>query len=198
MTPSQIFFTALSLSFLVPLLGPATARADCYDTTIAALPSKATYDSGQVIEVLSRDGDRMTYRQTILESGRQVEMTVQAGLFTLSALRDGEGAVFDWKTALPGLADLQPGGRLHAEAILTTPGLLPPRPFTTDVEVLGRETVEIDGCAYPALKILVKNVEGGKPLGDNTKWIHIPSMITLKSIVADHGSSREQTVTALE
>ncbi|MBE2274679.1 MAG: hypothetical protein IAE87_00075 [Rhodobacteraceae bacterium] len=198
MTPSQIFFTALSLSFLVPLLGPAVARAGCYDTTVAALPSKATYDSGQMIEVLSREGDRMTYRQTILESGKQVEMTVQAGLFTLTALRDGEGAVFDWKTALPGLADLKPGASFHAEAILTTPGLLPPRPFTTDVEVLGQETVEIDGCAYSALKVMVKNVEGGKPLGDNTKWIHLPSMITLKSIVADHGSSREQTVTALE
>ncbi len=56
-----------------------------------------------------------------------VEMTVQSGLYTLSALRDGEGAVFEWKAALPGVADLVPGAVFEAEAILTTPGFLPPR-----------------------------------------------------------------------
>ncbi len=197
MTPSFAFFTALSLSLLVPVLAPGRAAAGCYDTTASALPLKASYDSGQEIEVLSRDGDRMVYRQTIVETGKTVEMTLHAGLFTLTALRDGEGAVFDWKTPLPGIADLKPGAKFRAEAMLTTPGILPPRPFVTEVEVLGDDTVEIDGCAYPVMKVLVKNFEAGKPLGDNTKWLHLPSMITLRSIVADHGSSREQAVTAL-
>lgn len=198
MTPSLTFLTALSLGLLAPLLAPSPARAACYDTEAATLPSRATYDSGQVIDILSRDGDRMTYRQTIVASGKTVEMTVQSGLFTLSALRDGEGAVFDWKTPLPAMADLKPGATFRAEAILTTPGLLPPRPFVAEVQVLGPETLDIAGCAYPVLKVLVQNSEGGKPLGDNTKWLHLPSMITLKSVVADHGSSREQVVTALE
>lgn len=198
MTPSLAFFTALSLSLLAPLLAPGRAEAACFEAESAALPGKATYDSGQVIEVLSRDGDRMTYRQTIVESGKTVEMTVQAGLFTLSALRDGEGAVFDWKTPLPALAELTPGATFRAEAILTTPGLLPPRPFVAEVQVLAEERLQLAGCDWPVLKVLVKNTEGGKPLGENTKWLHVPSMITLKSVVADHGSSRTQQVTALD
>lgn len=182
-----------ALTLALGLALPAAAQAACPD-----LPMKATYSSGAVVEVLGREPDRLIYRQTVVETGKTVEMTVQAGLFTLTALRDGEGAVFDWKTALPGVADLLPGATFHAEAMLTTPGFLPPRPFTADVEVLATEEVTVAGCSYPALKVLVKNAEGGRPLGDNTKWIHLPSLITLKSEIAEKGEVKGQEVIALE
>ena len=181
----------LALSLALSL--PGAAFAACPEVI-----QKATYSSGAVIEVQERTPDRLVYRQTVVETGKQVEMTVQAGIFTLTALRDGEGAVFDWKTALPGLADLVPGASFHAEATLTTPGFLPPRPFTADVEVLGVEDVTVAGCTYPALKLLVKNNEAGKPLGENTKWLHLPSLISLKSEIAEQGGVKGQEVIALE
>lgn len=91
----MIRFAALSLTCLFPL----AALADCSDP--AAPLRKVTYDSGATMEVLSRDGDTVVFRQTIAKTGRVVEITVKSANFTLSALRDGEGAVFDWKTALP-------------------------------------------------------------------------------------------------
>lgn len=182
-------FFALALSLALP----GAALAEC-----PGIIQKATYNSGAVVEVVDRKPDTLLYRQTVVETGKTVEMTVQAALFTLTALRDGEGAVFEWKTALPGVAELVPGARFHAEAVLTTPGFLPPRPFTADVEVLGQEDVTVAGCTYPALKVLVKNNEAGRPLGDNTKWIHLPSLITLKSEIADKGEVKGQEVIALE
>ncbi|MGB4826503.1 MAG: hypothetical protein WBP18_04385 [Paracoccaceae bacterium] len=175
---------------------PAAGLAECLPE--GQVPQKATYDSGAVVEVLGREGEVIRYRQTIVETGKQVEMTVQAGIFTLSALRDGEGAVFTWKAALPALADLVPGATFHEEAMLTTPGFLPPRPFTTDLEVVGPEVIEVAGCPMPALKLVVKNREAGKDLGENTKWLHLPSLITLKSEIREGDKMRGQAVTALE
>ncbi len=114
------------------------------------LPERLTYDSGAVVEVLGYKDDAVIYRQTVVESGKTVEMTVHAGLYTLSALRDGEGAVFDWKGTLPAVDDLVAGLKLSSEAMLTTPGLLPPRPFTTEIEVVGLE--EITVAAAPCLR----------------------------------------------
>ncbi|MFZ1469641.1 MAG: hypothetical protein WAT09_11795 [Paracoccaceae bacterium] len=181
----------LSLALLpMPLL------ADCLPE--GQLPVKATYDSGATVETLGRDGDALRYRQIIAESGKEIEMTVHAGIFTLSALRGGEGAVFAWKDPLPALADLTPGSTFHAEAMLTTPGFLPPRPFVTDLTVIGDEVIEVAGCPMPALKIIVINHEAGKNLGEITKWLHLPSLLTLKSEVREGDKMRGQEVTSLE
>lgn len=160
--------------------------------------SKLTFNSGAVIEILGREGDVLTYRQTVAETGRVVEMTVQAGIYTLSALRDGEGAVFDWKAPLPGLADLVPGAVFASEAILTTPGFLPPRPFTTKVTVAGPEEVTVAGCTYAALKVVVENAEAGKPLGVNTKWLNPESLVSLRSEIAEGADVRVQEVVAFD
>lgn len=175
------------------VLGTAPALAACPD-----LPLKATYDSGMTIEVSERGADVLSYRQTIIESGKVTDMVVQDGLFTLSATRDGVGAEFDWKTELPAAADLVPGAAFAAEAILTTPGLLPPRPFRAEVRVIGEEVIEASGCSYPVMKIEVENFEGGQPLGLNTKWLHVPSLISLRSVIEEHGDQRAQEVTVLE
>ncbi|MCB6179658.1 hypothetical protein LHP98_16165 [Rhodobacter sp. Har01] len=188
----MIRFTALSLACLAPL----AALADCPDPS--APLTRVSYDSGATMEVLSRDGDTVVFRQTIAKTGKVVEMTVRSANFTLSALRDGEGAVFDWKSALPSAADYTPGATFSAEAILTTPGLLPPRPFTTEVQVLGEETVTIAGCPFPALKMLVKSTEGGQSLGSNTKWVHMPTLVSLKSVVEDRGETRPQAAVEVE
>lgn len=181
------------VSTLAFVLGAAPALAACPD-----LPDRAEYDSGMTMEVVERGADVLTYRQTITESGKETDMVVQAGLFTLSAMRDGVGASFDWKTELPGVADLVPGATFTAEATLTTPGLLPPRPFRTEVRVIGEETIEVAGCSYPVMKIEVENFEGGQPLGLNTKWLHLPSLVVMRSTIAEHGSARTQEVTALD
>jgi hypothetical protein len=170
--------------------------ADCLPE--GTLPFRATYNSGVIYEVTGRAGETLTYRQTIIESGKQVEMTVHAGIFTVSALRDGEGAVFDWKTGLPALADLVAGATFAEEAMLTTPGLLPPRPFTTDVSIIGVEDITVAGCTYQALKMVVKNKEAGKDLGEITKWLHLPSLLTLKSEVREGEKMRVQEVVVLE
>lgn len=162
------------------------------------LPVKATYNSGVIYEVLGREGESLAYRQTVIENGKQVEMTVHAGIFTVSALRDGEGAVFDWKTGLPALADLVAGAVFAEEAMLTTPGLLPPRPFATEVTIIGMEDITVAGCTYPALKMVVKNKEAGKDLGEITKWLHLPSLLTLRSEVREGDKMRLQEVVVLE
>jgi hypothetical protein len=185
-----------SAMFCLALCLPAAALADC--PTADAPITKASYNSGATVEVIGRDGDRIVYRQTIAETGQVVEMTVQAGIYTLTALRDGEGAVFDWKAALPVVADLAPGASFHSEATLTTPGFMPPRPFMADVQVIGEEEVTVAGCTLTTLKVVVKNNEAGQQLGDNTKWIHIPSLLTVKSEIADHGEVRLQEVTAFD
>ncbi|MBK8439989.1 MAG: hypothetical protein IPL38_11030 [Rhodobacter sp.] len=177
-------------------LSTVSAGADCLPD--GALPTRLTYSSGAVIEVASRDGERISYRQTIVETGQQVDMTVHAGIFTVSALRDGQGAVFDWSTGLPALAELTPGASFHEEAMLTTPGFLPPRPFTTDLEIIGEEMIEVAGCEMPALKMVVKNREAGKDLGENTKWLHLPSLVTLKSEIREGDSLRGQEVVVME
>jgi hypothetical protein len=162
------------------------------------LPGKLTFDSGAMVEVLGREGETLRYRQTIAENGRVVEMTVHAGIFTVSALRDGEGAVFDWKEALPTLAELVPGAAFTREAILTTPGFLPPRPFTTEVEIIGMEEITVAGCAMQALKMVVKNNEAGKDLGEITKWVDLATLLTLKSEVREGDAMRAQEVVAME
>lgn len=182
-----------SLSVLALAFAAAPAFAACPE-----MPAKLSYNSGAVVEVLSRDADRIVYRQTLAENGRVVEMTVQAGIYTITALRDGEGAVFDWKTALPTVAELVPGASFRSEAILTTPGFMPPRPFTAEVEVIGPEEVTVAGCTYPALKVVVRNNEGGKALGDNTKWIHLPTLLTLKSEIAEGTDVRAQEAVVIE
>lgn len=161
-------------------------------------PTKATYNSGSVIEVLGYEGETLTYRQTIIENGKQVEMTVHAGIFTISALRGGEGAVFAWKTGLPALSELVAGASFAEEAMLTTPGLLPPRPFTTDLTIIGMEEITVAGCTYPALKMVVTNKEAGKDLGQTTKWVHLPSLLTLRSEVRQGDDMRLQEAVVVE
>jgi hypothetical protein len=184
-----------SLALCLILGAALPAGADC--PAPEAL-TKVTFNSGAVIEILGREGDVLTYRQTVVETGRVVEMTVQSGLYTLTALRDGEGAVFDWKTALPGVADLVPGAVFTAEAMLTTPGFLPPRPFAAKVTVVGPEEVTVAGCTYDALKVVVENAEAGKPLGVNTKWLQLDSLISLRSEIAEGGEVKVQEVVAFE
>ena len=185
---------ALLAALLSPLATPIFAN--CLPEGIA--PSKVTFDSGAVIEVLGHEGETIRYRQTIVETGKEVEMTVHAGIFTVSALRDGEGAVFEWKDALPGLTELVPGAKFHEEAILTTPGFLPPRPFTTDLEIIGAEEITVAGCKMQALKMVVKNNEAGKDLGVITKWLDPSTLITLRSEVREGDKMRAQEVVALE
>ncbi len=182
--------------FALALCLSSPALADCLPE--GSPPSRLTYDSGAVIEVLAREGETVRYRQTVVETGKQVEMTVHAGIFTVSALRDGEGAVFDWTTGLPALAELVPGAAFHEEAMLTTPGFLPPRPFTTDLEIVGIEEIEVAGCRMQALKMVVRNREAGKDLGEITKWLHLPSLLTLRSEVREGAAMRAQEVVAME
>lgn len=184
----------LTLAFCLGLSSPAFA--ECLPE--GQMPEKLTYDSGAVIEVLGYKDDAVIYRQTVVESGKQVEMTVHAGIYTLSALRDGEGAVFDWKTALPAVDDLAAGMTVSAEAMLTTPGFLPPRPFTTELEVVGMEEITVAGCPMPALKVIVRNREAGKDLGEITKWLHLPTLLSLKSEVREGDKTRAQEVVAME
>lgn len=172
------------------------ALADCLPE--GGMPAKLTYDSGAVVEVLGREGETVRYRQTIAGNGRVVEMTVHAGIFTVSALRDGEGAVFDWTTGLPALAELTAGASFHEEAMLTTPGFLPPRPFTTDLEIVGMEEIQVAGCRMQVLKMVVRNREAGKDLGEITKWVHLPSLLTLRSEVREGTAMRAQEVVAME
>ncbi|MEZ5796184.1 MAG: hypothetical protein R3D63_00985 [Paracoccaceae bacterium] len=174
----------------------APAIADCLPQ--GGLPQKITYNSGAIIEVLGREGDTLRYRQTIIETGKQVEMLVQDGVFTLSALRDGEGAVFEWKGALPVVADLVPGATFHAEAMLTTPGFLPPRPFVTDLAIVGMEEIEVAGCRMPALKVIVNNAEAGQSLGETVKWLHLPTLLTLRSEITARGETRVQEAVVIE
>lgn len=186
---------AFALCLSLPAL-PLPALGACLTTD--SPPAAITLDSGARVEVLGRDGDVLRYRQTIAETGKQVEMTVHAGIFTVSALRDGEGAVFDWSTGLPALADLVPGATFHEEAMLTTPGFLPPRPFTTDLEIVGMEQITVAGCTVQALKMVVKNREAGKDLGEITKWLHLPSLLTLRSEVREGDRMRAQEVVRFE
>ncbi len=182
--------------FALALCLSSPGLADCLPE--GSPPSRLTYDSGAMIEVLAREGETVRYRQTVAETGKQVEMTVHAGIFTVSALRDGEGAVFDWTTGLPALAELVPGATFHEEAMLTTPGFLPPRPFTTDLEIVGIEEIEVAGCRMQALKMVVRNREAGKDLGEITKWLHLPSLLTLRSEVREGAAMRAQEVVAME
>lgn len=187
-------FRPLVVATLLGLAAPATAGCLPEGT----LPSKVTLDSGAVIEVLGREGETIRYRQTIVETGKEMEMTVHAGIFTISALRGAEGAVFEWKDALPTLAELTPGARFQEEAILTTPGILPPRPFSTDLEIIGTEEITVAGCKMQALKMVVKNNEAGKDLGVITKWLDPMTLITLRSEVREGDRMRAQEVVAIE
>lgn len=174
----------------------APAAADCLAD--GSGPAKITFDSGAVVEVTGHQGDVLSYRQTVVDSGKTVEMTVHLGVFTLSALRDGEGAVFDWKTDLPKAADLVPGATFQEEAMLTTPGFLPPRPFKTDLTVVGDEDLTVAGCTIRATKMVIHNREAGKDLGEITKWVHMPTLLTLRSEVREGSAMRAQEAVTIE
>ena len=185
-----MFRTVLFAAFCLT----SPALADCLPEGQA--PFKLVLDSDVTIRVLDQDGDRLHYMQSTPEM--DVEMTVQVGAFTLASLRNGEGAVFDWKTPLPGRADLVPGAKFHAEAMLTTPGILPPRPFTTDLEVIGPEEVTVAGCTMQALKVVVVNREAGKNLGEITKWLEPMTLLSLRSEVRQGDDMRAQEVIRME
>lgn len=64
--------------------------------------------------------------------------------------------------------------------------------------MLGEETITIAGCAFPTLKMEVKSSEGGQSLGTNTKWVHMPTLVSLKSVIEDHGETRPQEAVDLQ
>ncbi len=46
--------------------------------------------------------------------------------------------------------------------------------------------------------MIVRNREAGKDLGEITKWLHLPTLLSLKSEVREGDRTRAQEVVAME
>lgn len=166
---------------LVALLAFASdARAKCFSSG-AELPMTATFADGSVATVLDRANETLSYRMSG-PSGGTTEMRAKAGLFPLSSLANGVSTSFEWQKPLPGMSDLRVGFSFESATTLKS-GAGEPRTMTSKVTVLDAETISLDGCDYPVLKVLQENRVGQTTPSLVTRYLHVPSMLTMRTII---------------
>ncbi|WP_146161971.1 hypothetical protein [Pseudogemmobacter blasticus] len=185
-----------SIVFALCLTLPLPSLAECLADV--QLPLDLTFNGNVHSEILANEGDIIRYRQYDFERKKFMEMTVQAGIFVLLADKyPGDAATFHWSTFLPGRKDIVPGAKFHAEASVTRPEVAQPNSYVLDVNVLGAEDLNILGCHFPVMKIMVTNREGKKPALVVTKWLHMPTLITLRGEFIEGGVLHVNEVTAI-
>lgn len=162
------------------LVGSADARAKCFSPD-GVQPMKAVFADGTTATVLERTSDTLSYRMAA-PSGGTTEMRAKAGLFPLVSQANGATTTFEWRPEPPALASLQVGQTIESTATLKS-GSGEPRVMTSKLTVLAAEAVTVGECEYPVLKVAQENRFGQASPSLVTRYLHVPSMLTLRTII---------------
>lgn len=178
--PGGVCFLGLTMVSLLAM--PGAVEALCMDGVEAPLPTKVTFDRGDIVEVLQRDAYGMRYTSSDSDTGRVIQTRVEAGVFVTGTVSDGKWIVFDWSTPLPSMQDLVVGASFDATAAVTYLDR-DPSEFRVVAEVLREDVVRLDDCSYPVLVIDVQNFDTGKHISTVTKYLHVASQISLGTVI---------------
>jgi hypothetical protein len=161
------------------ILAPVQAR--CFNSGSSDLPKVVTFADGQQANISDRSQN--TLRYAIVKSGAtQNESSIKSGLLPLQVVANGMTTVFEWTDALPEPTDLSVGKSLTLKALMRG-GTRPHRPFSTQITVLAADTLSVENCQYPVLKILQEDKVGTERAIAKTRFFHVPSMLSLKTII---------------
>jgi hypothetical protein len=157
---------------LFALTGPASAA--CFGPP---MPAEITYDQGRVT-ILSSTARDVTFR-TDGPIGTNGTATLRGGLFLMSVASTGVAMHFDWQDPLPALRDLAPGDQLRLTADMVVEHAA--RSFhVTDITVLRRDSLTVDGCPYPVLVVDQTDRLNGRVQMRATRWISPDLGLALK------------------
>jgi len=185
-----------ALILLVAAFAPVGLSAACLDGSNGRLPTEVTFQSGESVRVIELSSDRIRYLNVDSAGQPAGELTAHLGIFSLVFERQGMVNRFDWTTELPDLSELTPGASFHEEAMLSYKEKA--ASFITEAKVLRSETIEVDGCKFDVLRVDVSSWIDGKVYGRVEKWLHLPSLITLKAIVRQGDVTTENLAVKLE
>jgi hypothetical protein len=184
------------------LLAASPAAAECIDPA-RALPAQAVaFADGARIEVLGRQGDVVDLR-TFLPGEPPSTMKAHLGLFPLLIEGEGYRADYTWQGTLPDRAALAPGENFVARADgVTADG----GRFTQEIAllVLAAETVTLDGCPVPVLRLMVRTGPADHPLSVSERLVEpvslLPLSVTTTVLSSDGAVARQRSfrATALE
>ncbi len=167
-----------------------TPSAECPGLNGAKLPTKATFDNGDVTTVLERSEAWLRY-ETLSRTGAMTTVTSYRGLFTLTTDNPILSSEFAWKQDLSQFVPLKVGQRIVADAIGKTSKSSQTGVVSKDMKVVGMVTIWIGACEYPVFQL----EEELQLVGRRDKVVHYyhePSMLTLKTVITI-GSSPPKT-----
>jgi hypothetical protein len=175
--------------------GPARADEICFDDPAGPQPTRVTFDSGDVVNVLRREGRTLTYTTGV--QGATMVMTVDQGLFVLTGEREGDLNTFDWSTPLPDLSTVAAGDVIDLEVTIRN-ATRPDRRNRFQFRFLGVEDYRIGICTYPVHKVFVRHtVDEGEFTA--LRYVHLPSGLTLQNFQPNPaGGTRRFRAVALQ
>lgn len=136
-----------------------------------------TQETGEVLTVEDRKGDVVSIRFT--SEQYSYARRDQAGLIPLDIAGIDGPILYDWATPLPAVADLVPGATFHLEGVVNGEGTT--EAVAMDLKVIGPEKLMVGNCPLDVLKIEITNWYEGTAIGLTTYYLHIPSLLTLRS-----------------
>jgi hypothetical protein len=171
---AQLGFAA---SLAAVVASNAAGAADCVDG--GRIANEAVFSDGSVVHVLERTSDTLRY-----ESGKPgnppTTLEVRNVMFTQSVTGPNGVARFTWTNEPKDLGPLRPGMQLSASGVIKN-DKGQEAPIVTSTTVGEVETVAVDGCPFPTVKLTVDNTVNGRK-SRVIRYYHEKSMLTLKTI----------------
>ena len=180
------------LMVLAALLA-SPAGAACFGPK---LPTKLTYDSGHIVEILGHTGQDLTIR-SILPNGNPDVMTVRGGLFTLYNSNNGTTFSYEWQSKLPDITELHIGQNLHFEADMVVEHVQRTY-FKINLKVLREDQLTVGKCDYPVIVVERTDTRDGKVAATLTLWISPVLRIPLRNETTQAGVAKVFNVIAME
>jgi hypothetical protein len=178
------------LAILALVALPAQAE-DCFSGS----PRKVTYDNGQVITIIQRHGDDLTYTSPS-EGNQDIVRKTHLMLFPKQSRAGARSSEHRWTSRLPRLRDLVPGYAFDIKGKMKS-GEGEPVPYRNAGEVLREDVVMIGQCSYPALVITVDTYLGEELILKATDYLSPDMLILLKSEVLPISAARMKTSTVV-
>jgi hypothetical protein len=169
----------LFLAFVGAIAAAPMAQAGVCPAEISGL----TRDTGEVLTIEGRSGDAVTLRFT--SADYSFVYRDQAGLIPLDAQGIDGPIVYDWATPLPAVADLVPGAAFRLDGRLAGDGQ--DEAVAMDIRVVGPESLTVGNCAVAVLKVEITNLYAGQTIGLTTHYLHLPSLLILRSEMVPEG-----------
>ncbi len=130
---------------------------DCMSADLGIIPAQLTYEDGMRMALLGQSRKVLVWASTS-DKGVRAKIRNKYGLFPLEA----GTTVYDWTTALPDAYAIEASGEtFRGQGTYSVTGK-EPAPYEMHVTVLGRESVEFNGCPYEVMRLEVVHWFDGK------------------------------------